>query len=155
MEKYQMKKLFADEITDEQFKQIVSVEQSGSEDCYTKEQLKQIWIDNKTNDNFVCIENENIVAHISFNPLSKKLGGSIYIINLTVAPENRRKGIAQNLINFGIKYYSENNNDKRISLSVDKDNGPAINLYKKLGFDVVSEDNNQYHMFFNSENFKE
>jgi len=143
-------RLDRNEITKEQFKQIVLVEQSGNEDCYTEEQLKQIWIDSIKNDNFVCVDNDKIVAHISFNPFSMRRNGSIYIINLIVLPDYRRQGIAQQLINTGCEYYLEKGVNLPVSLSVDKDNIPAISLYKKVGFEIgkpiceIDEDDSQY-----------
>ena len=143
-------RLDKNEITKEQFKQIVLVEQSGSEDCYTEEQLKELWIDSDKNDNFICVDKDKIVAHISFNPFSMRRNGSIYVVNLIVLPNYRRQGIAQQLINTGCEYYLEKGVNLPVSLSVDKDNIPAISLYKKVGFEIgkpiceIDEDDSQY-----------
>ena len=74
------------------------------------------------------------------------------MVNLTVHPEYRKAGIAQNLIYTACKYYEKENNNLPMSLQVDKDNIPAINLYKKVGFKIeepiceADEDDEQYIM---------
>ena len=138
-------------ITQEQFKQVVEVENSTG-DGYSEEVMKRMWLEDDKNSNFVCTCENKIVGFISYNPLSKRRNGSIYMVNLTVLPEYRRLGIAQNLIYTGCKYYTSENNNLPMSLQVDKDNIPAINLYKKVGFEVVDpicevdEDDEQYIM---------
>ena len=69
-----------------------------------------------------------------------------------VLPEYRRQGIGQRLLEAGCEYYLKQGCTLPFSLSVDKDNIPAITLYKKLGFqeqipiNEVEEDNTQYIM---------
>ena len=65
-------------ITEEKFKQILLAE---SEDGYNEEQLRNIWIDDEKNDNFVCVDGDRIIAHISYNPSSKRRNGSIYMFH--------------------------------------------------------------------------
>lgn len=137
------------DITEEQFKQVMDVENSTGSG-YSEEAMRMMWLEDEKNSNFVCKDNDKIVAIISFNPLSKRRNGSIYMVNLTVYPEHRRLGIAQNLIFAACKYYESNN--LPMSLQVDKDNIPAINLYKKVGFEIkdpiceADEDEEQYIM---------
>lgn len=136
-------------ITEEQLQQIVAVE---SKDGYTEDQLRMIWIEDEKDDNFVCVDGDKIVAHISYNPLSKRRNGSLYMINLSVLPEYRRKGIAIGLINTATQYYISQKQTLLMSLSVDKDNIPALNLYQKVGFEIkdpvceFDEDEDQYIM---------
>lgn len=153
MEKYIFKRLDKSEITDELFSQIVAVEQSDGGDCYTEEQLREIWINDLKDDNFVCMLDDKIIAHLSFNPKSKRRNDSIYMINLMVMPNYRRRGIAQNLICTATNYYKEKAPlEKIMSLSVDKDNIPAVSLYKKVGYIIqnpiceIDEDDEQYIM---------
>lgn len=140
------KKLDKKDITEEQFKQIMSVENSTGTG-YSEEVMRQIWIED---DNFVCIDKDKIVAHASYNPKSKRRNGSIYMVNLTVLPEYRRRGIAQNLIYTACKYYMDKGVKLLMSTSVDKDNKPAINLYQKVGFKIktpiceADKDDTQY-----------
>ena len=134
MKNLQYVKLSQKEITDEQFRQVCEVENSTG-NGYSEEIMRQIWVESDKNDNFVCIDNNKIIAHISYNPLSKRRNGSIFMVNLTVLPEYRKQGIAQNLIFEACNYYLNRKETLPMSTSVDKTNLPAINLYKKVGFD--------------------
>jgi len=144
------KKIDNHSVSPKQFDDIVAVEQSGSEDCYTEEQLRQIYLENENYINYACFDGDKIVAHIATNPNSKRRNGSIYIINITVLPDYRRQGIGQKLIHAVCKYYLENNYSLPMSVSVDKDNQNAINLYLKVGFEIkdpiceADEDDEQY-----------
>ena len=73
--------------------QVEAVKRQIIADGYNEEQLRNIWIDDEKNDNFVCVDGDRIIAHISYNPSSKRRNGSIYMINLSVLPEYRRKGV--------------------------------------------------------------
>ena len=134
---YRYEKIDRNEITEEQFKQVLKVEKSeGEDDCYSEEIMREIFIKDEKDDNFVCIDKDKIVAYISLNPKSKRRNGSAYIISLVVLPSHRRQGIAINLIKCAARYYKEKGEPLLMSLQVDKDNIPAINLYKKVGFEI-------------------
>lgn len=126
--------------------------ENSNDGGYSEEVMRELWIEDKKNSNFVCYDNDRIVAHISYNPKSKRRNGSIFMINLTVLPQYRKLGIAQNLIYTACKYYENKEYGLLMSVSVDKDNIPAINLYKKVGFEIkdpiceVDEDDEQYIM---------
>lgn len=147
----EFKRLDKLEITEEQFRQIMEVENSTNTG-YSEEIMKNIWLEDEKDDNFVCIKNDRIVAHISFNPKSMRRNGSIYMVNLTVLDECRKQGIAQNLIYAACVYYKNKGVEKLMSLQVDKDNLPALNLYKKVGYEIkdpvceADEDDEQYVM---------
>lgn len=66
---------------------------------------------------------------------------TIDIINIEVLPEYRRKGIATSFLN---SLVAENEGVQEIFLEVRKSNEPAIKLYKKNGFEIISERNNYY-----------
>ena len=131
--KYQ--KLNQSEITAKQFMEIMRVENS-SDSGYEEHIMRQMWIDENKNDNFVCILDNKIIAHATFNPSSKRRNGSIYMVNLTVHPDHRKKGIAMGLILEACNYYLNHGATLPVSTSVDKTNTPAINLYKKVGFKI-------------------
>lgn len=149
MKQFEYKRLDRKDITDKQFKEVVEAE---SEDGYTEEQLRAMWIEDPKDDNFVCIHDNRIVAHITYNPLSKRRNGSLYMVNLSVRPEYRRKGIAIELINTACEYYISQGQTLKMSTSVDKDNLPALRLYQKVGFEIkepiceVDIDDEQYIM---------
>ena len=70
--------------------------------------------------------------------------GNPYISVLTVVPEYTRKGIASKLLGHCIDYWSEKHDD--IYIHVEKDNLPAIHLYKKHDFVILREDKKEYYM---------
>lgn len=154
---YTYKKVNNKEITDEIFKQVMVLENSTGSG-YHEEQMKSMWNVNSINDNFVCYDKDKIVATLTYNPNSKRRNGSVYMVNITVMPEYRRKGIAQNLILTGTKYYLNKGETKVASLQVDEDNTPAIHLYQKVGYKIVGpicladEDDEQYIMESTFEN---
>ena len=72
------------------------------------------------------------LSHFGFGGLIKKG----HVVSIAVLPEYRRKGIGKALITRaieGMKLY----NAKQCFLEVRITNTPAINLYKKLGFQVT------------------
>ena len=145
------RKLDRKDVTEELFDQIMAVENSTGSG-YDEEIMREIWLTKDNNDNFVCMDGQKIVAHISYNPKSKRRNGSIFMVNLTVFPEYRKRGIAQNLIYTATNYYIDNGYTLLTSVSVDKDNIPAVNLYQKVGFKIkepiceADEDDEQYIM---------
>ena len=153
------RKLDRKDVTEELFGQIMAVENSTGSG-YEEDIMREIWLTRDNNDNFVCMDEDKIVAHISYNPKSKRRNGSIYMVNLTVLPEYRKRGIAQNLIYTATKYYVDNGYTLLMSLNVDRDNIPAVNLYQKVGFEIkepiceADEDDEQYIMDSSLQNIK-
>jgi len=146
-------RLDREKITEEQFKQVLEIERcEGEDEAYCEEVMRELLIGDKKNSNFICSDEDKIVGYISYNPKSRRRNGSIYIISLVILPEYRRKGIAQSLIYTACKYYENKEFGEIMSLQVDKDNTPAINLYKKVGFEIrepiceADEDDEQYIM---------
>jgi predicted GNAT family acetyltransferase len=90
------KKIDRKHVTEKMFKQIMEVENSTGSG-YDEDVMREIWIERDNNDNFACFDGDKIVAHISYNPKSKRRNGSIFMVNLTVLPEYRRQGIASAL----------------------------------------------------------
>lgn len=84
---------------------------------------------------FVCRAGEEIVGFITVNPRSKRLGGSVYIVNINVMPEHRRRGLATGLIRTACAEWAE---ESFVSLDVRRDN-PAMKLYENLGFVICDE----------------
>jgi ribosomal protein S18 acetylase RimI-like enzyme len=81
---------------------------------------------------FVAISNGKVIAHVRVI-----MGKSIHkhraqILSLVVSNSMRRKGIGTKLMKFVIKELS--GKKSLLILEVDKNNLPAIKLYKKLGF---------------------
>ncbi len=60
----------------------------------------------------------------------------LYIAHLSVSPEFQRRGVGQALLAFAEKKARDNGIGK-LSLMAEQENTNAVNLYKKLGYQVV------------------
>ena len=150
-------KIAACDVTAEQFNQMVLVENNAGGDPCSIDEL-QGTINYIGNDNFVCIHKGTIIAFATINKNSRRLGGSIYIVNLSVHKKFQRMGIAQNIIKTACEEYIKEFKDKYITLHVSKDNIKAVNLYKKLGFEIRTdfiEDENDFAMATPLSNLKQ
>ena len=85
-----------------------------------------------------------------FGYYDKKLVGFIHvnkmyenmdIVNIVVDPKYRRKGIANELINYCLSYFDDL---KSIMLEVNEHNKEAINLYTKNGFVEINRREKYY-----------
>ena len=80
--------------------------------------------------------NDLLVAFLDYSVMYEKIEiNYIFVVN-----EYRRKNIAYNLIKYIIDNYKFDN----ITLEVNINNINAINLYKKLGFKIISIRKNYY-----------
>lgn len=87
----------------------------------------------------VLLDNENIIGYIGLELLVDHAD----ITGIAILSEYRKKGLASYLLNTAIEKCREMNLDN-IFLEVRTSNLPAINLYKKLGFEKISIRNNYY-----------
>ena len=71
------------------------------------------------------------------------------VTGLQTLEEYKRQGIATKVMEYGIKYASKKTPQFAITLFVSKDNEPAINLYKKLGFVANKQDQEIWISGFN------
>lgn len=149
MENYKYVVLDKNSINDEFINQMYEVEKNSGGEPYTYDGFMQILM-HDTNLTSVCFDGKEAVGIITANLQSKKFGGCVYIINLSVKKNYHRKGIASHLINTMLNYIKNtpNNTSCNIALEVDKNNLPAYNLYKKLGFQLDENyfDDEQYGM---------
>lgn len=67
----------------------------------------------------------------------------IYLGGFAVSHSMKGKGIGSKILDH-IAYISENEGRKRIELTVDVDNEPAINLYTKMGYAIEGRIRNSY-----------
>ena len=68
------------------------------------------------------------------------LGGLVkkgHVVSVAVLPEHRRRGVAEAIIKKTMENMQSMCNVKQCYLEVRITNEPAINLYKKLGFEVT------------------
>jgi len=108
--------------------------------------------DDNTIDNYDDI-NDGVVAFMEVGmlpspiPIIKEWEGNRietytdvpYIGNLIVSPGSRRRGIANKLIRVALKVTEKWNYDY-LYLAVDIDNISALNLYSKVGFEVILDE---------------
>ena len=80
----------------------------------------------------VAMDGATIAGYVG----SQAVMGEADMMNVAVAPDYRRKGIAENLINRLVDALAEGDNHS-LSLEVRESNQPAIALYQKLGFTQV------------------
>lgn len=90
-------------------------------------------------DTFAMLDGEQIMGFITVHPSMRYFEDSVYIVNLNVAREYRRKGVATRLILGGCSAYAKTHGEKQVTLDVRKDNYVALALYHKLGFSVTDE----------------
>lgn len=123
---YTYRKITPETISPAQFDQIVEIESHCGMEPYTPDMLADCI---QTLDTFACFDGDTIVGFLTANPHSRYFGGSLYIVNLNVAPAYRGRGIATRLI----YQLTEEYRHIFVTLDVMKTN-PAMKLYQRLGF---------------------
>ena len=88
----------------------------------------------------VAVEDEQLAGYVG----SQSVLGWADMMNLAVAPEFRRRGVAERLIGELISRLQENE-VTCLTLEVRASNSPAISLYEKIGFTCVGRRPNYYH----------
>ena len=87
----------------------------------------------------VALDGDTVAGYVG----SQSVLGESDMMNVAVAPEYRRRGIAQALILELIRRLSQQGN-RSLMLEVRASNTPAITLYHKLGFAQVGRRPNYY-----------
>ena len=77
----------------------------------------------------VAVDGDTVAGYVG----SQTVMGESDMMNVAVAPEYRRQGIAEQLIIDLIRQLNDRNS-KSLALEVRQSNLPAISLYEKLGF---------------------
>ncbi len=96
-------------------------------------------LQNDTAHFIVAVANDNALGYIG----AHEICGEAYITNVAVLPEYRRLGIGEALIAAATEGAKTRDCDF-ISLEVRISNTPAIELYKKQGYNIVGERKNFY-----------
>ncbi|RJQ54853.1 MAG: ribosomal-protein-alanine N-acetyltransferase [Nitrospiraceae bacterium] len=68
-----------------------------------------------------------------------------HLLNITVLPESRRKGIAGMLLSEALDELRRTKPATQLTLEVRQSNTAAIRLYEKFGFKVTGKRKNYYH----------
>lgn len=116
------------------FDTIIKIEEMSYKDPWPREVFLIDFLFNKSAHYFVAKIENKIVGFIGLWVEEKKL----HIINITVHPNERCKGIGKNMVYFAINYAKENNLNE-IYLEARKSNQSAIKLYESIGFMVLEE----------------
>lgn len=88
----------------------------------------------------VITEDNNIIGFVIYSVIYERAE----IIDIVIEPKKRKKGYGIKLLNKIIDIIKEKNVDN-ITLEVNQNNIPAINLYKKVGFEICAERKNYYN----------
>ena len=87
----------------------------------------------------VAMDGEQLAGYVG----SQSVMGESDMMNIAVAPQYRRKGIAQGLVSRLVEMLKEKGNQS-LSLEVRVSNTPAVSLYEKMGFTQVGRRPNYY-----------
>ena len=78
----------------------------------------------------------------------------LHLLNITICPEYRRKNIASRTL-FAIEETGLSKGYHRILLEVRRSNLPAINLYEKLGYQLIGARKDYYPSTIQGNNSRE
>lgn len=87
----------------------------------------------------VAMDGEQLAGYVG----SQSVMGESDMMNIAVAPQYRRKGIAQGLVSRLVEMLKEKGNQS-LSLEVRVSNTSAVSLYEKMGFTQVGRRPNYY-----------
>lgn len=127
-----------EKLTKENFNEVLNIsEEQFDKDSWTNSQFED------------CLKNENYITYVFYKNnkvacflIAQNLIDSINLLLIGTKNEFKRMGLASILIEKLIQKAKSNN--IKTWLEVRKDNLPAINLYKKLGFKEIFERKNYY-----------
>lgn len=123
--------MLIEKMTENHIKDILEVENLSMKSPWSEKMFSEE-INGKFAMYRVAMYNYKAVAYMGMHCVC----GEGHITNIAVHPDYRRKSIATTLINHFINYAKENNFEF-VTLEVRESNTPAIECYKKLGFQEV------------------
>ena len=118
--------------------EIARLEKECFSSPWSEEGLKSE-LDNNFARFFVAFSGDKIAGYIG----SHNVLGEVYITNVAVFPEFRRKGVGKVLVEFLVNEMKAENAEF-VTLEVRRSNQNAIFLYEKCGFQKVGERRNFY-----------
>ncbi len=126
------------EMTADHVSQIAVLEKICFSDAWSEEAILPE-LSNPLSYWLVALDGDRVAGYVG----SQSVLGETDMMNLAVAPEYRRQGVAQNLIALLVQRLSAMGNHS-LSLEVRISNAPAIALYEKLGFAGIGRRPNYY-----------
>ena len=128
-----MMSLKIEKMTSSHIGEIAKLEKECFSSPWSEDGLKSE-INNKFARFFVAFSNGKIVGYVG----SHNVLGEVYITNVAVLPEFRRKGIGKAIVEHLVSEMKAEGADF-VTLEVRKSNSNAISLYEKCGFQKVGE----------------
>lgn len=110
--------------------------------CFTTPWTKNMFLSELHNENtllYILMEKKSVVGYISLF----KVLDEMHINNIAVDPDLQKRGYASIIMNKSIRI-AKKLSITYITLEVRVSNIPAINLYKKYGFETVGARKNYY-----------
>ena len=123
-----IEKLTVEGLTGAQLEQMVQIERSCGLEPYPRELLLHCVADMET---YGALDNGVLAGFLTVLPDGGYAEGTAYVVNLNVAQEYRRQGIARQLL---CTVFASFPPETPIFLDVQKNNAPARALYSGLGF---------------------
>lgn len=108
----------------------------------------------KTNTLYVAEKNNQIIASYRLIPKENRQSQTIYLGGFVIKSNLKGKGLGSKILEH-IKKEAASGGKKRIELTVDLKNEAAINLYKKLGFEIEGVVRMSYRLKSTNEYFDE
>ena len=127
-------KLDISALTKKQLKRMEEMEKSCGLEPFSRRMLLECVAEMDT---YAMLDGEQITGFITIHPSTRYLNTGVYMVNLNVAPEYRRQGIATRLILAACSVYAQTHGECQVTLEVRKDNTAALALYSKLGFAIT------------------
>lgn len=129
----------------------------GKDEFMATVEFEENYIDNiksEVNSNLiVAILDDRIIGAASINSVQKRRLKHVGTLGIVVKKEFCNKGLGSILINYLIKWSKSNGITKKITLVTRKDNYLAIEVYKKMGFEVegiLRNDNYENGKYYDS-----
>ena len=119
--------------------EILDIEKIVFTKPWTREQLKNDLVLSTNSDNWVYIEDQQVVGYI----LGCKVMDEFYLNNIAVHSDFQRRHIGRSLIEHVINRL-QSQNIQRIYLEVSGENKPAQRLYESMGFQMKGLRRNYY-----------
>lgn len=115
-------------------------------DPMSKEEFKPIFeLLLESNTLYVVELNKDVIATYRLVPYTARQQHTVHLGGFTIKNGSQGKGIGAQILS-DIKKNCEKENKIRIELTVDVDNMRAINLYKKMGFEIEGTVRKSYRL---------
>ena len=106
------------------------------EKTYSKEK----WLERVNNDySLLALENNKPIGIISAYITEEKNNKVAHVVSVFVLKEARGRGVGEKLLNTVLEKIKKDPTIKKVVLSVNKEQIPAVKLYQKFGFEIIGQ----------------